>query len=299
MSVIIASAQYPISEHVDLAAWQRHIETWVADATAKGAGLLLFPEYGAMELVSILSLEIQQDIFLQVAAMNGFVESFCQIFANLARQYNVVIVAPSLPVIDDRKHLNRVFVFSDKGLVGYQDKFFMTRFENEEWGIQSAPKTLTVFEAAWGKFGIQICYDIEFGLGSQLLCSAGASLILVPSCTETIRGATRVHVGARARALENQAYTVVSQTVGNATWSPAVDINYGYSAYYSTPDKGLPEEGIIAAEIPQKEGWLVQELDFSKIDEVRQDGHVLNFNDQQTLNIGFNNQEIRVIHKSV
>ncbi|MCE7073238.1 carbon-nitrogen hydrolase family protein [Dyadobacter sp. CY327] len=299
MSVIVASAQYPISQHVDLAGWQRHIQNWVADAAASGAGLLLFPEYGAMELVSILSLDIQQDIFLQVAAMDGFVESFCKIFADLARRYNVVIVAPSLPVIDYGKHHNRVFVFSNKGLVGYQDKFFMTRFENEEWGIQSAPKVLTVFEAAWGKFGIQICYDIEFGLGSQLLCSAGASLILVPSCTETIRGATRVHVGARARALENQAYTVVSQTVGNATWSPAVDINYGYSAYYSTPDKGLPEEGIIAAEIPQKEGWLVQELDFSKIDEVRRDGHVLNFNDQQTLNIGFNNQEIRVIHKPV
>ena len=299
MSVIVASAQYPISQHVDLADWQRHIENWVADAAASGAGLLLFPEYGAMELVSILSLDIQQDIFLQVAAMNGFVESFCQIFADLARQYNVVIVAPSLPVIDDGKHHNRVFVFSNKGLVGYQDKFFMTRFENEEWGIQSAPKVLTVFEAAWGKFGIQICYDIEFGLGSQLLCSAGASLILVPSCTETIRGATRVHVGARARALENQAYTVVSQTVGNATWSPAVDINYGYAAYYSTPDKGLPEEGIIAAEIPQKEGWLVQELDFSKIDEVRQDGHVLNFNDQQRITVEMRSEQVHVLHVTI
>ncbi|MCF2496230.1 carbon-nitrogen hydrolase family protein [Dyadobacter chenhuakuii] len=299
MSVIVASAQYPISQHVDLAGWQRHIENWVADAAASGAGLLLFPEYGAMELVSILSLDIQQDIFLQVAAMDGFVESFCQIFADLARRYNVVIVAPSLPVIDDGKHHNRVFVFSNKGLVGYQDKFFMTRFENEEWGIQSAPKVLTVFEAAWGKFGIQICYDVEFGLGSQLLCSAGASLILVPSCTETIRGATRVHVGARARALENQTYTVVSQTVGNATWSPAVDINYGYAAYYSTPDKGLPEEGIIAAEIPQKEGWLVQELDFSKIDEVRRDGHVLNFNDQQRITVEMRSEQVHVLHVTI
>ncbi|MCF2490231.1 carbon-nitrogen hydrolase family protein [Dyadobacter sp. CY347] len=296
MSVTIASAQYPISQHADFASWQKHIENWVADAAAKGAQLLLFPEYGAMELISILSPEIQQDIFLQIAAMNDFTESFCGVFAELALKHHVVIVAPSMPVIDNGKHLNRVFVFSDKGLAGYQDKFFMTRFENEEWGIQSAPKVLTVFEAAWGKFGIQICYDIEFGLGSQLLCSAGASLILVPSCTETIRGATRVHVGARARALENQAYTAVSQTVGNATWSPAVDINYGYSAFYSTPDKGLPEEGIIAAEIPQKEGWLIQQLDFAKIEEVRHDGHVLNFNDQQKINVEMHSEEVRILH---
>ncbi|MCF0050992.1 carbon-nitrogen hydrolase family protein [Dyadobacter sp. LJ53] len=282
-SVTVASAQYPITHHADFAAWQEHMEHWVSDAANKGAELLLFPEYGAMELVSILSPEIQCDILLQVAAMDSFKESFCDVFVKLASKYNVIIVAPSLPVVADGKHLNRVFVFSPKGLAGYQDKFFMTRFENEDWGIKSAPKVLTIFEASWGKFGIQICYDVEFGIGSQLLCHAGASLILAPSCTETIRGATRVHVGARARALENQAYVTVSQTVGNAEWSPAVDINYGYAAFYSTPDRDLPEEGIIAFKPPQQEGWLVQELDFSHIEEVRRDGHVFNFNDQRRI----------------
>ena len=299
MSVTIASAQYPITQLADFAGWQKHIESWVADAAAKGAELLLFPEYGSMELVSIMAPEIQQDIVRQVTAMDSFKTSFCNVFVKLALHYNVIIVAPSLPVIENSKHLNRVFVFSPKGLAGYQDKFFMTRFEKEHWGIESAPKVLTVFEADWGKFGIQICYDVEFPLGSQLLCDAGATLILAPSCTETIRGATRVHVGARARALENQAYTAVSQTVGDAEWSPAVDINYGYAAFYSTPDKDLPEEGIIATQTPQQEGWLIQQLDFSKIEEVRRDGHVFNFNDQQTLKTGFTDQEISIIYKSV
>ncbi|SKC17979.1 carbon-nitrogen hydrolase family protein [Dyadobacter psychrophilus] len=298
-SVIVASAQYPITRHTDFAAWQKHIEQWVGDAAAKGADLLLFPEYGSMELVSILSPDIQRDILLQVAAMDAFKESFCSVFAELARKYNVIIAAPSLPVVENSKHLNRVFVFSPKGIAGYQDKFFMTRFENEHWGIASAPKVLTVFEASWGKFGVQICYDVEFGIGSQMLCQAGASLILAPSCTETIRGATRVHVGARARALENQAYVTVSQTVGNAEWSPAVDINYGYAAIYSTPDKDLPEEGIVAMKSPQQEGWLIQELDFSKTEEVRRDGHVFNFNDQQKINMEYAGDPISIQHALV
>ena len=298
-SVIVASAQYPITRHADFAAWKEHMENWVGDAAAKGAGLLLFPEYGAMELVSILAAEIQRDILLQVAAMDSFKESFCAVFVELALKYHVIIVAPSLPVVEDGKQLNRVFVFSPKGVVGYQDKFFMTRFENEEWGIASAPKVLTVFEASWGKFGIQICYDVEFGIGSQMLCHAGASLILAPSCTETIRGATRVHVGARARALENQAYTAVSQTIGNAEWSPAVDINYGYAAFYSTPDKDLPEEGIIATKPAQQEGWLIQELDFSQTEEVRRDGHVFNFNDQQKIRMDLFGEPISVQHAFV
>lgn len=298
-SVIVASAQYPITRHADFAAWKEHMENWVGDAAAKGAGLLLFPEYGAMELVSILAAEVQRDILLQVAAMDSFKESFCAVFVELALKYHVIIVAPSLPVVEDGKQLNRVFVFSPKGVVGYQDKFFMTRFENEEWGIASAPKVLTVFEASWGKFGIQICYDVEFGIGSQMLCHAGASLILAPSCTETIRGATRVHVGARARALENQAYTAVSQTIGNAEWSPAVDINYGYAAFYSTPDKDLPEEGIIATKPAQQEGWLIQELDFSQTEEVRRDGHVFNFNDQKKIRMDLFAEPISVQHAFV
>ena len=212
---------------------------------------------------------------------------FCTVFADLAKKYGLIIVAPSIPVIDGGKNLNRAHVFSPKGLAGYQDKLFMTRFENEEWGIQSAPEILNVFEASWGKFGIQICYDVEFSLGSQLLAANGASLILAPSCTETIRGATRVHIGARARALENQAYTVVSQTIGKALWSPAVDINYGFAAFYSTPDKDLPEEGIISTMEPQKAGWLVQELDFEKIGQVRGGGQVFNFKDHSRIKTGF------------
>lgn len=175
----------------------------------------------------------------------------------------------------------------------------MTRFENEQWGIDSAPKQLTVFEAPWGKFGIQICYDIEFPLGTRKLCEAGAKLILAPSCTETIRGATRVHVGARARALENQAYTVVSQTVGEAPWSPAVDLNYGYAAFYTTPDKDMPEEGIIATKVPQEEGWLIQTIDFSLTDEVRRDGHVFNFKDQARVTMELADDTVSIVFKSL
>ena len=69
--------------------------------------------------------------------------------------------------------------------------------------------------------GIAICYDIEFPLIAHAMARAGAELILAPSCTDTIAGANRVHVGARARALENQVYVAVAPTVGQAPWSPA------------------------------------------------------------------------------
>jgi predicted amidohydrolase len=299
MEVKIAAAQYPITEHISFAHWKMHVEKWVSDAASRHAQLLLFPEYGAMELVSIFSQEVRNDIRQQVKQLDSLKSDFCQVFSDLAKRYKTVIVAPSIPVIENGRNINRAYVFSEKGLVGYQDKFFMTRFEDEEWGIQSGAKNLTLFEASWGNFGVQICYDVEFSLGSHLLGSAGAMLVLAPSCTETIRGATRVHIGARARALENQIYTSVAQTVGNAQWSPAVDINYGFSAFYVTPDTDLPEEGIVSTMPPQQEGWLIESLDFKKTEVVRKEGQVLNFTDQQQIRSGLFQEEISVIRKSV
>lgn len=280
MAVVkVGSAQYPIVEHADFAAWEIYVEGWVRVAKEAGVQVGVFPEYGSMELVSFMDAEVKADIGLQIEALSGMRDAFCGVYARLAQQYGLILVAPSLPVVEAVGPVNRAYVYGAKGLMGYQDKFFMTRFEDEEWGIVSAPKMLTVFEADWGRFGVQICYDVEFGLGSGMLCRAGAEVILVPSCTETIRGATRVHVGARARALENQCYVVVSQTVGDAAWSPVVDVNYGYGAVYSAPDKGLPEEGIVVMGERQAVGWVVQELDLGLIGEVRRDGQVLNYRD--------------------
>ena len=49
----IAAAQYPLDELKDLHAYEAKITRWVEEAVAAGAKLLVFPEYGSMELASI------------------------------------------------------------------------------------------------------------------------------------------------------------------------------------------------------------------------------------------------------
>lgn len=287
MLLQIASAQYPVGQHPSFDEWRVHTAHWVSEAAHHGAKLLLFPEYGSMELVSLMPEEVQKDLKLQLFEMRRFYDDFCSVYAELARQYKVIIVAPSFPVVQPSgKVYNRAGVFSQQGMAGWQDKLMMTRFENEHWGIQQAPPSFSLFEAAWGSFGIQICYDVEFPIGTAALCRAGASLILAPSCTETLRGSTRVHVGARARALENQCYTVVSPLVGEAPWLPAVDVNYGHATAYSSPDTGLPEEGVVATMPANQPGWLQVHLDLKALETVRSDGQVLNYRDHQQLNYG-------------
>ena len=145
MKVTIATAQYPITFHQDFAAWRMHVEKWVQQAVQSKAQLVVFPEYGSMELVSIMATAVQQDIQQQVLALTTIQDDFCTVWEELAKRYGITIVAPSIPILSNQQPVNRVFVFSgQRGLVGYQDKLFMTRFENEIWGITSGEKSVSV-----------------------------------------------------------------------------------------------------------------------------------------------------------
>lgn len=277
----VAAANYPLKYHASLSDWQDWVDLWLSELAGKEVDVAVFPEYGSMELVSLLSKELQQDARAQIRAMDIFYEAFRALYGSLARKYTMVVVAPSYPVRVGEKMINRVEVFSPAGAAGYQDKLFMTPFEREEWGVSAGEPELQLFQTSKGSFGIQICYDSEFGIGAHELAQAGAEVILIPSCTETIRGATRVHVGARARALENQCYTIVSQTMGEALWTPAVDYNYGYCGAYSTPDTGFPELGILQTGVHQQAGWIIQDFDLPFLEKVRAEGGVLNFRDSE------------------
>lgn len=290
----IAAANYPVKYHASLSEWEAHVDRWLNELKGKAIDIALFPEYGSLELVSLLSRELQQDAYAQIRAMEIFHDAFLNLYERLARTYGMTLVAPSYPLRAGEKMINRAYVFSPSGLAGYQDKLFMTPFESGEWGVSAGEPELTIFRTPGGSFGIQICYDAEFGIGAHELAKAGAGVILIPSCTETLRGATRVHVGARARALENQCYTIVSQTTGEALWTPAVDYNYGYSGAYSSPDTGFPELGILQTGAHQEAGWMIQELDLALLGKVRKEGGVLNFRDARDMVQLLNGKRLKV-----
>jgi predicted amidohydrolase len=290
----IAAANYPIQYHSSLEEWKEYVKDWINQLDGKKIDVAVFPEYGSIELVSLLSKELQNDLVGQIKALEIYLQDFKEHYAALAKDKNICIVAPSYPIHHENRVINRAYVFSPSGKEGYQDKLFMTPFESNEWGVSAGEPVLTVFKTIKGSFGIQICYDSEFSIGSHELVKAGAEIILLPSCTETLKGATRVHIAGRARALENQCYTVVSQTIGEALWSPAVDYNYGYCAAYSTPDLGFPDLGILQEGQHQESGWMIQEFDLTLLQKVREYGGVLNHKDSLAVTSLLNGQTIKV-----
>jgi predicted amidohydrolase len=276
--VKLALAQYPISRFANFQDWQAHAADWVGRAVKNGASLLSFPEYGGMEVTSLLSEALQQDLRGQIPALEKFHPDFVTTYAALAKKHGVYIQAPSLPVMVDGAVHNRAYLLSPSGEAAFQDKRQMTRFEKEQWGICGGA-ALKIFDIGETRIGIAICYDIEFPLIAHAMAVAGAELILAPSCTDTIAGATRVHVGARARALENQIYVALAPTIGSADWSAAVDVNTGWAAVYSAPDRGFPDDGILAKGAPDQPGWVMAELDFAALKAARTQAQVFTARD--------------------
>jgi predicted amidohydrolase len=127
------------------------------------------------------------------------------------------------------------------------------------------------------RVGIAICYDIEFPLPVRAQCEAGAQLLLVPSCTDTAAGATRVRVGCLARALENRCFVAQAVTTGRAGWSPALDINTGDATVYAPMDVDLPADGIVAA--TSAAGWAYADFDPQRLHDSRAHAQVANDRD--------------------
>lgn len=271
----VASAAWPIDRQPDWASYVAKLEAWVAAAAANGAQLLVFPEYGNMELASLLAPAIALDAAAQVEPLAAMANDVARLHADLARHHNVHILAGSMVERDARGLIvNRARLFGPEGDTGFQDKLILTMWERTHWTIAPGARQVTLFDLGFAKVGVIICYDSEFPAAAQALAAAGADILLIPSCTDSLAGYWRVRIGAMARALEAQCFAIQSPTVGAAPWSAVVDINVGAAGIFAPPDLGMPANGVVALGELDVPGWAYADLDLDALAELRRNGAV-------------------------
>ncbi|WP_018275804.1 carbon-nitrogen hydrolase family protein [Teredinibacter turnerae] len=276
--VRIAAAQYPIDEPDTLQAYLDKISQWVAEAAAR-ADLLVFPEYAGAEAMAVFGREVNKNLLQATFELQTLVPAIDAHMADLARRYGVYILAPSLPVAAaDGSLRNVATMYGPQGFVGAQRKRVLTPFDKDQWQL-TAGEAYTLFITPFGLIGVAICYDVEFPLQVRALCEAGATLILCPSCTDSVAGYWRVRLGAMARALENQCVVVQSPTVGSAEWSTALDVNCGAAGIFAPPDSTLSNDGVLALGEMDKPQWLYSTVNLEDILRLRQHGDVRGFSD--------------------
>lgn len=270
----IATAAYPLDWLDSWAQYEDKLAAWVEDAAGQGADLLVFPEYGAMELATLAGAEAAADLQTSITVVSERMEDAAALHLKLAAAHNVHILGASAPVkADYALPVNRAELYAPCGARDHQDKQIMTMFERDPWQI-GAGCPLKLFDTALGKIGILICYDSEFPLLGRALQEA--DVILVPSCTEALAGYWRVRIGAMSRALEMQCVTAQSSVVDSAPWSTSVETNVGMGGIFGPPDTGFPSTGVLAEGRLNQPGWTLAEVDLKTIADVRAAGVVRN-----------------------
>ncbi len=272
----IAAAAYPLELFGRWNEYVGKIRVWVRTAVESGAELLVFPEYGAIQVAGLAGEVIAGDLQQSIDAITTRLKDVNDFHSSLAREFGVHICAGSAPVRVEGRALNRSRLFAPDGSHGAQDKLILTRFEREEWRIDPGSEA-RVFDTALGRIGILLCYDAEFPLIARAMAEAGAEILLVPSQTDTMHGYSRVRIAAMARALENQCIAVHACIVGDVDWSAAIERSVGAAGIYGPPDTGFPETGVIAMGKMNEPGWVYGDVDLAAVRDVRSEGAVRNF----------------------
>lgn len=270
----IATAAYQMDWLDSWAQYEDKLAAWVGDAAKEGADLLVFPEYGAMELATLDGADAARDLERSLHAVSDRMEDAAAVHLKLAAEHGVHILGASAPVdAGFERPVNRAELYTPTGQRDHQDKQIMTMFERDPWNVMGGGP-LKLFDTALGKIGVLICYDSEFPLLGRAL--AEADIILVPSCTEALAGYWRVRIGAMARALENQCVTAMASLVGQADWSESVDVTIGMGGIFGPPDTGFPSTGVLGEGTLGEPGWTFADVDLQTIADVRRAGVVRN-----------------------
>lgn len=260
--MIIAACKYPLETLGSFSEFAYKQELLLTQAKKQGATIAVLPEYLALELAGFTA--ERSDLAASLLAIQEFWPSWQALFARLAQQLNMWICAGTFLVADGHgRYFNRAGLFSPTGTVGWQDKILLTGFEKNSQLIAPG-NSLQIWQTGSIYTGVAVCYDSEFPLSVRAQREAGAQLILVPSCTDTPAGASRVRIGCQARALENRLVIACATTAGALAWSPALDINTGEAAIVVPMDIGLPDDGIVA-QTSGNNNWAVAEVDFNAV----------------------------------
>lgn len=186
--------------------------------------------------------------------------------SNLARTHALFLIGGSIPELVGDLLYNTSIVFNPQGEIIAKhrkahlfDVCVKNGIEFKESQVLSAGNTCTLFETPWGKFGLEICYDIRFPELTHKMAKEGAQLVIVPAAFNMTTGPAHWELLFRSRALDNQIFMLGT--------SPARNLQSSYVAYGHS--LAVNPWGQVLAQLDEKPGVLIVELDLTKIEEVR------------------------------
>ena len=191
----------------DTAANLDAIDQLTATASARGARVVVFPEYS-----SYFVDPFDESLAANAEELDG---PFVQELARIAAAHDVVVVAGLLERASDEARVrNTVVAVNGVGLQAHYRKMHLyDAFGQREsdWVEAGEPAPPQTFACGGLTFGLMTCYDLRFPEVGRLLVDAGAEVFAVPA--EWVRGPLKEHhwrTLLHARAIENTVFVAAA-----------------------------------------------------------------------------------------
>ncbi|MDO4478828.1 MAG: carbon-nitrogen hydrolase family protein [Lachnospiraceae bacterium] len=190
-----------------------------------------------------------------------------QYLSDLARKHGIWLQAGSIPERDAAGRIyNTAYMFDPDGReVAHHRKMHLFDIAIEggqhfkESDSLSAGDEVTVFDTAFGKMGLMICFDIRFVELARLMVQQGARVILVPAAFNMTTGPAHWTLNFRSRALDNQCFMVGTCTARN---EKAGYVAYGHSIITSP-------WGDVVSEMDERAGGKITDIDITECERIR------------------------------
>ncbi|MEE2645456.1 MAG: nitrilase-related carbon-nitrogen hydrolase [Myxococcota bacterium] len=203
-----------------------------------------------------------------------------QRLAQLARQYNMVIVSPILER-DDRHggtiHNTAVVIGNRGNIIGKHRKNHIPRVGdfNESTYYMEGDTGWPVFETQFGKIGINICYGRHHPLNWLMFGINGAEIVFNPSATVGALSEPLWPIEARCAAIANNYFTVAINRIGTESFPNAFtsgdgrEAHHDFGHFYGSSYITAPDGGRTPGLSRTRDGVIVSEVDLNHCRQVK------------------------------
>ncbi len=234
----------------------------VIDARKMGAELIVLPENFAF-------LGEHETAKMAVAEKVPGDGRILSTMRQLARDQRVHLVLGGMPEAVSATHVHNTSVYVDdegeiRGIYRKIHLFDVAIPDGATYRESASVKPgdeAVVVEAPFGGVGLSICYDLRFPELYRTLVADGARILTVPAAFTQHTGRDHWHPLLRARAIENLAFVLAAAQFGRHN---AKRVTYGHACI-------VDPWGQILAEVGDREGVAVAELDFDYQDRLRRE----------------------------